>query len=159
MLPKRDGYQVCRDIRQHGLDLPILMLTAKTLVVDRVVGLQLGADDYLAKPFDPAELLARIEALLRRSAKGKRNSCPHVSVWRRSGQFRERRSKQAGDKHQSRGQGASVTPVPDRPAGKRGVQGGVAAERLGIPERRVVENDRRTHRLVAAEAGRLPAES
>jgi two-component system, OmpR family, alkaline phosphatase synthesis response regulator PhoP len=69
MLPKKDGFQVCREIRQHGVDAAILMLTAKTQVVDRVVGLKLGADDYLAKPFDPAELLARVEALLRRVTK------------------------------------------------------------------------------------------
>ena len=72
MLPKKDGFQVCREVRQQGQDVAILMLTAKTQVVDRVVGLKLGADDYLAKPFDPAELLARIEALLRRASKAKR---------------------------------------------------------------------------------------
>jgi two-component system alkaline phosphatase synthesis response regulator PhoP len=66
MLPRRNGYDVCRELRQRGVDAAILMLTARTQVVDRVVGLKLGADDYLAKPFDPAELLARIEALLRR---------------------------------------------------------------------------------------------
>ena len=66
MLPKRNGFDVCRELRQQGIDVAILMLTAKTQVVDRVVGLRLGADDYLTKPFDPAELLARVEALLRR---------------------------------------------------------------------------------------------
>lgn len=69
MLPKRTGFDVCREVRAKGVDCAILMLTAKTQVVDRVVGLKLGADDYLAKPFDPAELLARIEALLRRVRK------------------------------------------------------------------------------------------
>lgn len=69
MLPKRNGFDVCRDLRQRGYDTAVLMLTAKTQVVDRVVGLKLGADDYLAKPFDPAELLARVEALLRRVKK------------------------------------------------------------------------------------------
>jgi two-component system alkaline phosphatase synthesis response regulator PhoP len=72
MLPKKSGFEVCRDLRQRGIDAAILMLTAKTQVVDRVVGLKLGADDYLAKPFDPAELLARIEALLRRIRKANR---------------------------------------------------------------------------------------
>jgi len=72
MLPRRSGYDVCRELRQRGIDTAILMLTAKTQVVDRVVGLKLGADDYLTKPFDPAELLARIEALLRRVQKEKR---------------------------------------------------------------------------------------
>jgi len=66
MLPGKNGFEVCREIRQHGSDVAILMLTAKTQVIDRVVGLKLGADDYLTKPFDPAELLARVEALLRR---------------------------------------------------------------------------------------------
>jgi DNA-binding response OmpR family regulator len=66
MLPKKSGFEVCRELRQRGVDTAILMLTAKTQIVDRVVGLKLGADDYLVKPSDPAELLARIEALLRR---------------------------------------------------------------------------------------------
>jgi two-component system alkaline phosphatase synthesis response regulator PhoP len=66
MLPKKNGFEVCREIRQAGVDTAILMLTAKTSVGDRVTGLRLGADDYLAKPFDPSELLARIEALIRR---------------------------------------------------------------------------------------------
>ena len=67
MLPGRSGFDVCRDLRQRGLDLPILMLTARRQVTDRVVGLKLGADDYLTKPFDVAELLARVEARLRRT--------------------------------------------------------------------------------------------
>ncbi len=70
MLPGRDGFDVARAIRQHGIQTPILMLTARTQVVDRVVGLKLGADDYLTKPFETIELLARIEALLRRVPSG-----------------------------------------------------------------------------------------
>ena len=66
MLPGKSGFEVCRELRQRGIDTAILMLTAKTQVIDRVLGLKLGADDYLAKPFDPAELLARVQALLRR---------------------------------------------------------------------------------------------
>lgn len=72
MLPKKNGFDVCRELREIGMDSAILMLTAKTSVVNRVVGLKLGADDYLAKPFDPSELLARIEALLRRVHKERR---------------------------------------------------------------------------------------
>ena len=67
MLPGRNGFDVCRDLRQRGLQVPILMLTARAQVVDRVVGLKLGADDYLTKPFEMLELLARVEALLRRA--------------------------------------------------------------------------------------------
>jgi two-component system, OmpR family, alkaline phosphatase synthesis response regulator PhoP len=67
MLPGMDGFEVCRELRRRGLEMPVLMLTARGDVVDRVVGLKLGADDYLVKPFAMAELMARVEALLRRS--------------------------------------------------------------------------------------------
>ncbi len=68
MLPGGNGFDICRTVRQRGIQTPILMLTARGQVVDKVVGLKLGADDYLVKPFAFAELLARIEALLRRTA-------------------------------------------------------------------------------------------
>ena len=68
MLPGRDGFDVCRTLRQRGVKTPVLMLSARGQVVDRIVGLQLGADDYLVKPFDVGELLARMGALLRRAA-------------------------------------------------------------------------------------------
>jgi two-component system alkaline phosphatase synthesis response regulator PhoP len=67
MLPKKNGYDIARDLRQKGIQTPILMLTAKGETIDKVLGLKLGADDYLTKPFEVIELLARIEALLRRS--------------------------------------------------------------------------------------------
>jgi two-component system copper resistance phosphate regulon response regulator CusR len=66
LMPKRDGFDVCRDLRRRGMKAPVLMLTAKDEVADRVEGLDAGADDYLAKPFDFSELLARLRALLRR---------------------------------------------------------------------------------------------
>lgn len=69
MLPGKNGLEVCRELRQAGKDVAIIMLTAKSQLVDRVVGLKLGADDYLTKPFEPPELLARVEALLRRVKK------------------------------------------------------------------------------------------
>lgn len=74
MLPGKSGLNVCRDLRQRGISTPILMLTALTQTDDKVIGLRLGADDYLAKPFDQAELLARMEALLRRAV------TPHISA-------------------------------------------------------------------------------
>jgi len=67
-LPGRNGFEVCRELRRHCINLPVLMLTARGDVKDRVKGLKIGADDYLAKPFDVTELLARMEALLRRAS-------------------------------------------------------------------------------------------
>ncbi len=67
MLPGKDGFQVCKSLRERGIATPILMLTARGTTIDTVMGLKLGADDYLTKPFDSQVLLARIEALIRRS--------------------------------------------------------------------------------------------
>lgn len=66
MLPELDGISVCRELRIRGLRMPVLLLTALDSEIDRLVGLEVGADDYLTKPFSPRELLARIRALLRR---------------------------------------------------------------------------------------------
>jgi heavy metal response regulator len=71
MMPKKDGWTVCKDLRTKKITVPILMLTAKDEVEDRVRGLDTGADDYLVKPFSFAELLARVRALLRRESAGK----------------------------------------------------------------------------------------
>ncbi len=79
MLPKKNGYDVCRDLRQKGIGTPVLMLTAKGETIDKVLGLKLGADDYLTKPFEVIELLARIEALLRR-APAAANGRSHDSI-------------------------------------------------------------------------------
>ncbi len=68
MMPQLDGLEVCKALRARGSATPILMLTAKSTELDRVLGLELGADDYLTKPFSLAELLARVKALLRRAA-------------------------------------------------------------------------------------------
>lgn len=67
MLPYHTGFDLCRDLRQSGLATPIMFLTAKTSLLDRIVGLKLGGDDYLTKPFEAEELVARVEALLRRA--------------------------------------------------------------------------------------------
>lgn len=66
MMPNMDGYEVCKQIRKTG-NIPIIMLTARGEVIDKVLGLELGADDYMVKPFDPKELLARVKAVLRRT--------------------------------------------------------------------------------------------
>jgi len=70
MLPRMNGLDVCRSLRQRGVQTPVLMLTARGQVADKVVGLKLGADDYLTKPFETIELLARLEAVLRRRPSG-----------------------------------------------------------------------------------------
>ena len=67
MLPKLDGFEVCRQIRASGDQTPIIMLTARDEDIDKILGLELGADDYLTKPFNPRELIARVKAILRRS--------------------------------------------------------------------------------------------
>jgi len=70
MLPRKDGFAVCREIRRAGLPVSIIVLTAKTHEAEKVLGLELGADDYITKPFSPLELRARIKAVLRRSGGG-----------------------------------------------------------------------------------------
>src|SRR5215471_211080 len=67
MLPRKSGLEVCRDIRAAGITVPVLMLTARNQTVDKVVGFKIGGDDYVGKPFDTLELMARIEGLIRRS--------------------------------------------------------------------------------------------
>lgn len=81
MLPEMDGFQVCKKIRAMTAyqDLPVLMLTARGEVTDRVVGLEIGADDYLAKPFDPRELVARVNSLLRRAPQHRLHNEPLTS--------------------------------------------------------------------------------
>lgn len=68
MLPRKDGFAVCRELRRSGVKTPIIVLTAKTQEAEKVLGLELGADDYITKPFSPLELRARIKAVLRRAA-------------------------------------------------------------------------------------------
>jgi DNA-binding response OmpR family regulator len=75
MLPKVNGYEICRSVREHGLTLPILMLTAKGQEEDIILGLNLGADDYITKPFRIKELLARVNAFLRRAETGRSKVC------------------------------------------------------------------------------------
>jgi DNA-binding response OmpR family regulator len=70
MLPRKDGFEVCRELRRAGVSTPIIMLTAKTHEAEKILGLELGADDYVTKPFSPSELRARIQAVLRRGSEG-----------------------------------------------------------------------------------------
>jgi DNA-binding response OmpR family regulator len=78
MLPGKDGFEVCRELRRSGVMTPILMLTARAQESDKVLGLEIGADDYVTKPFGVRELRARIAALLRRSQQGKTDAVLHI---------------------------------------------------------------------------------
>jgi DNA-binding response OmpR family regulator len=83
MLPGKDGFEVCRELRRRGLAVPILMLTAKVQEAEKVLGLELGADDYVTKPFGTRELHARIKALLRRGTARRSPPKPtHSMTWR-----------------------------------------------------------------------------
>ena len=81
MLPDRDGFEVCRQVRARS-EIPILMLTARGGETDRIVGLELGADDYLPKPFNPRELLARLRAILRRRRPAAAGVSPRIRIGR-----------------------------------------------------------------------------
>lgn len=80
MLPKIDGLEVCRRLRADGNPVLILMLTARDEDVDKILGLEMGADDYLTKPFNPRELVARVKAMLRRSARITEASTPPIHI-------------------------------------------------------------------------------
>lgn len=77
MLPKKGGLDICRDLRQNSIQTPIIMLTAKGQVIDKVLGLKLGADDYMQKPFEMMELLARVEVQLRKQKKKEEKNSPN----------------------------------------------------------------------------------
>lgn len=79
MLPGKDGMEICKDIRRHS-QLPIIMLTAKVEEIDRLLGLELGADDYICKPFSPREVVARVKAVLRRSESSNKPSEKGLSL-------------------------------------------------------------------------------
>lgn len=82
MMPGEDGLAACRRLRARGEMVPVIMLTARDEAVDRVVGLEMGADDYVGKPFDPRELVARIEAVLRRGARPPASPDPEGGLYR-----------------------------------------------------------------------------
>ncbi len=84
MLPDMDGFEVCRRIRRQS-DVPVLMLTARTDDVDKIVGLEIGADDYVTKPFNPRELVARVRALLRRAGHSAEHGATHDRTARQFG--------------------------------------------------------------------------
>jgi len=97
MLPKMSGYELCRKVREEGVTTPILMLTARGEEVDRVLGLDLGADDYVTKPFSVPELLARVRAILRRVQRSKKGDLPgELRFGKVSIDFRRFEARRAG---------------------------------------------------------------
>lgn len=98
MMPGLDGFAVCRELRKRGRPMPVLMLTAKGQVDDRVEGLDSGADDYLVKPFSLRELLARVRALLRRKERGE-SPGGEITIGGAVVDFTKRRIRRAGDCH------------------------------------------------------------
>ena len=95
MLPKMSGYDVCRELRRRGFKMPVIMLTAKSQEADIIAGLELGADDYVTKPFSVRQLVARVKAHLRRSSgKGEQNEYSFGDIWL---DFRNYQAKRAGE--------------------------------------------------------------
>ena len=84
MLPKKSGFDVCRELRAQGSQIPIIMLTARGQEIDKILGLELGADDYLTKPFSLRELLARVKAVLRRYSPAQNHSAEtlRLGIWK-----------------------------------------------------------------------------
>ena len=99
MLPGKDGFEVCRELRRGGSKTPIIMLTAKVQEAEKVLGLEIGADDYVTKPFSPRELRARVKAALRRGAD---DESPVYPVRRRGGGFRSRVFRNSGGESEAR---------------------------------------------------------
>jgi len=97
MLPGKSGFDVCRELRGDGVDTPILFLTARGEIADKVLGLKLGGDDYLTKPFDMLELTARVDALLRRSKPGETSSSERVRFGDIDVDFRKAEVTRAGE--------------------------------------------------------------
>jgi DNA-binding response OmpR family regulator len=84
MLPRKSGFDVCKELRQQGLTTPVIMLTARGQEIDKVLGLELGADDYITKPFSVRELLSRVKAVLRRSGPEKKQTAGQHRIGRLS---------------------------------------------------------------------------
>ncbi|MBN1238954.1 MAG: response regulator transcription factor [Gammaproteobacteria bacterium] len=97
MLPGLSGFEVLRQLREAGIDTPVLMLTARGDDVDRIVGLEMGADDYLPKPFNPRELLARIKAIFRRTSESEQDDVVELEVGPLTAHLQRREAKLDGE--------------------------------------------------------------
>ena len=153
MMPGLNGFELCHAVRERGFDGAILMLTAKGQIPDRVQGLRTGADDYLVKPFDPDELLARVAALLRRVHKEKLTPVLHFQFGDVTADFDEDGVYQSRRRCQPCRQGSGATAVAHQPSGP-GVDS--RADSPSSLERTTVHHrahGRCPYRVVAAEIG------
>ena len=148
MLPGMDGFAVCRRLREHGVWSPVLMLTARDAVEDRIAGLDTGADDYLTKPFSFAELLARLRALTRRGAVER-------PVRARAGRSAARSAHAPGLawRHRDRAVDEGVRAARDvhAPAGPGASRASTCSSTLGLQLREPLERHRRLRPLPAGE--------
>ena len=152
MLPGRDGFDVAQTLRHQGIQTPILMLTARGQVVDRVVGLKLGADDYLTKPFEMIELLARLEALLRRAPASAGVSLERYQFGDVAGRRAQGRGHAQRDRGRSVGEGIPSAALPHRAPRRDDLARGAAASGVGLSGDAVDAHGRRARRVAAAEA-------
>ena len=157
MLPGRDGFDVARTLRQQGVMTPILMLTARTQVVDRVVGLKLGADDYLTKPFDTMELLARLEALLRRAPANSGVALDRYQFGDVLVDVRRAEVTRAGEPLELSAKEFQLLQLLHRAPRLHALARRVAAARLGLLGDAVNAHRRRARGVAQAEAGTQPA--
>src|SRR3954451_6825998 len=120
-LPDGDGRDVCREVRRRR-DVPVIMLTARGTETDRIVGLEIGADDYVVKPFSSAEVIARVRAVLRRAAPAGEPAAPDRRGGGRCRPRRRRRPPSVAGRRRARAQPARVRPAraPDARCGPRG---------------------------------------
>ena len=159
MLPKLSGLEVCKTLRGEGFEAPIVMLTARGQEIDKVVGLELGADDYVTKPFSIRELLARVRAILRRSEGKKKRLSRYQLLGRRAG-LRGLPGEEGRGGARASAPRVRAAALPDRAQGGDGLARPAARGRLGLrelsldahrghPHREAARQDRR-QRLRAA---------
>ncbi len=152
MLPEMDGFEVCRQLRHRGIDTPVIMLTARGHVADKVSGLKLGADDYVTKPFEMVELLARVEARLRRAPGPASGGLQGFRFGDVAVDFRSAEVTRGGSGGGPVGARVSAAAVPDRAPRRDGLAGGTAEGSLGLRLDAAHADGGRPRRLAAPEA-------
>ena len=150
MLPKLSGFEVCKTLRGEGFEVPIIMLTARGQEIDKVVGLELGADDYVTKPFSIRELLARVRAILRRP--GRRRTARRATRSRTCGLDFEAARRQGG-RRVAAAPRVRAAALPHRAQGGDGLPGPAAGGRVGLRELPLHAHGGHPHRKLRAKIG------